>query len=108
MLVTSRLSRLRLCREGFERRQNRKQPNLQNELLLSAYSRRSQNRVAIAVVTANGPSSSDQGEQSLHQLAVWPGQRFEDREMVGPVDWQQIPRQPAPDPGLGVVNRLAA
>src|SRR5437764_11765542 len=59
-------------------------------------------------VTGNGPSSSDQGEQSLHQLAVWPCQRFEDREMVGPVDWQQTPRQPALDPRLRVVNRLAA
>ena len=56
----------------------------------------------------NGPSASDQGEQSLHQLAVWLGQRFEDREMVGPVDRQQMPRQSALDPRLGVVDRLAA
>jgi hypothetical protein len=54
------------------------------------------------------PSASDQGEQSLHQLAVWPGQRFEDREMVGPVDWQQMPRQSVHGPRLGVANRLAA
>jgi len=28
--------------------------------------------------------------------------------MVGPVDWQQMPRQSALDPRLGVVDRLAA
>jgi hypothetical protein len=58
--------------------------------------------------TDRQPSVSDQGEQSPHQLAVWLGQRFEDREMVGPVDWQQMPRQSVPGPRLGVVNRLAA
>jgi hypothetical protein len=54
--------------------------------------------VALAV------SASDQGEQSLHQLAVWLGQRFEDREMVGPVDRQQMPRQSA----LDLVSSLSA
>jgi len=32
----------------------------------------------------------------------------EDREMVGAVDWQQMPRQSVRSPRLGVVNRLAA
>ena len=54
------------------------------------------------------PSASDQGEHSLHQLSVWPGQRFEDCEMVGPVDRQQMPRQSAPGPCLGVAARLPA
>src|SRR5689334_4669828 len=69
--------------------------------------RRSQSRVATAVVERKRtlkPLSSDKGEQSLHQLAVWPRHRFEDREMVCPVDWQQMPWQSAPGPRLGVVN----
>jgi hypothetical protein len=51
---------------------------------------------------------SNQGEQSLHQLAVGPGQGFEDREMVGPVNRQQMAPQSAFDPRLGVINRLTA
>ena len=53
-------------------------------------------------------SAPDQSEQSPHQFAVLLSQRIEDREMVGPVDRQQMPRQSALDPRLGVTDRLAA
>jgi len=63
---------------------------------------------ALAVGTTLHASASDQSEQSLHQLAVWLSQRVEDREMISPVDRQQMSRQSALDPRLSVVNRLAA
>src|SRR5208283_113170 len=63
---------------------------------------------ALAAGTTLHDSASDQSEQSLHQFAVFLGQRFEDREMVSPVDRQQMPRQSAFAPRRGVVNRLAA
>ena len=59
-------------------------------------------------LTALHDSASDESEQSLHQFAVWLGKRFEDCEMVGPVDRQQMPRQSALDPRRRVVDRLAA
>ena len=52
--------------------------------------------------------SSGHREQRLHQRALGVGESLEDGEMVGAVDRQQMAGQLALDPGLRVVDRLAA
>src|SRR5262249_6892138 len=46
--------------------------------------------------------------QRLRQRAVGIGEAFQYREMVGAVDRQQLASQAAPDPRLGVIDRLPA
>jgi hypothetical protein len=41
-------------------------------------------------------SASDEGEESLHQLAIRPRQCLDDREVVRSVDRQQTPGSPRP------------
>src|SRR5215831_15471462 len=65
-------------------------------------------RFAKKLIGAADRSPGGEVEQRLRQRAARAGEGFEDREVVGAVDRQQMARQLAFDPGLAVVDRLAA